>query len=138
MKSHKFLFPDFIRPYDKYVPKFSAVARKDMPFTDDWGCIWETTEDGITGTVTKHPIDNWSALKEYKAPDPNKCMGIGPIDWNIVERNIALAKESGNLADGGLRHGYTFLQLCDIRGYQNLIFDMVDNNSNLPKLIDMI
>lgn len=138
MESHKFLFPDFKRPQAKYIPHFSPVARKDQPFTDDWGCVWETTMDGITGTVIKHPLSDWSELKDYKAPNPNKCMGIGTINWDSIESDITKLKENGNIIYGGLRHGHTFLQLSDIRGYQNLIFDMVDDNKNLTKLIDMI
>ena len=38
----------------------------------------------------------------------------------------------------GLPHGHTFLRLCDIRGYQNLMFDMFDDHPKLHKLIEMI
>jgi len=94
--------------------------------------------DGITGTVTRHPLADWSAFKNYKAPDPNICMGIGPIDWNTVKMEIEEQKKKGEIIYGGLRHGHTFLQLCDIRGYQNLIFDMADDEPNLWKLINMV
>ena len=39
---------------------------------------------------------------------------------------------------GGLRHGHTFLQLCDLRGYQNLLFDMADEEPRLWNLIEMV
>jgi len=48
------------------------------------------------------------------------------------------AKQQGGLAMAGLRHGHTFLQLCDIRGYQELIFDMADEEPGLFRLIEMI
>lgn len=70
-----------------------------MAYTDDFGCVWKTTGDGIAGTA---------------------------------------AKEQSGFAEGGLRHGHTFLQLCDIRGYQNLIYDMMDEESRLWKLIEML
>ncbi|WP_113676072.1 uroporphyrinogen decarboxylase family protein [Vallitalea guaymasensis] len=138
METHKFLFPDFKRPEGVYKPVFANCARKDKPFVDDWDCLWETSMDGITGTVTKHPLADWGAFTDYKAPDPTKCMGIGKIDWDKATKDIKKMKENGDLVFGGLRHGHTFLQLCDIRGYQNLIFDMVDNHPNLVKLIDMV
>ena len=138
MESHKFLFPDFERPVKKFTPRFASIARKDAPFTDDWGCIWETREDGIVGAVTHHPLTDWSDFGNYSVPDPNTCMGIGPIDWNQVEANLDRAKKKGELVSGHLRHGHTFLQLCDIRGYENLIFDMADNIPELRKLIKMI
>lgn len=138
MEAHKFLFPNFQRPQGIYTPSFSPVARKDEPFTDDFGCLWETTQDGITGTVTRHPLSDWTAFDRYKAPDPSVCTGIGPIDWGETSSRLAKAKAKGNVAAGGLRHGHTFLQLCDIRGYENLIFDMVDEEPKLEKLIDII
>ncbi len=138
MESHKFLFPDFKRPQGKYIPKLHAITQKDVPFTDDWGCVWETTNDGIMGTVTKHPLADWTAFKSYKAPDPSKCMGIGPVNWDDIETNITKLKESGSIINVGLAHGHTFLKLCDIRGYQNLIFDMTDDEPELMKLIEMV
>jgi uroporphyrinogen-III decarboxylase len=38
---------------------------------------------------------------------------------------------------GSLRHGHTFLTLTYIRGYEALLFDMVDRHPNLPCLIQM-
>ncbi|NLG52416.1 MAG: hypothetical protein GX541_00340 [Clostridiales bacterium] len=138
MEAHKFLFPDFKRPEGKYVPEFHSVGRKDEPFVDDWGCTWETAENGITGTVTKHPLAEWAAFENYKAPDPGVCMGIGPVDWDEEKKKIELEKAQGKAINRGLRHGHTFLQLCDMRGYENLMFDMVDEEPRLDKLIEMI
>ncbi|HHW48904.1 MAG TPA: hypothetical protein GXX14_09840, partial [Clostridiaceae bacterium] len=60
------------------------------------------------------------------------------IDWNSVEKEITKQKGNGDITYGGLRHGHTFLQLCDIRGYENLIIDMADDEPNLRKLINMV
>lgn len=138
MESHKLLFPDFKRPEGKYSPDFALVARKDSPYTDDWGCLWETTENGITGTVTRHPLKSWTDLRHYKAPDPEVCTGIGPVNWRELEANFKKAREDGEITRGGLRHGHTFLQLCDIRGYENLMFDMADDEPGLRELAAMV
>ncbi|MGN1026470.1 MAG: uroporphyrinogen decarboxylase family protein [Faecousia sp.] len=138
MESHPFLFPDFHRPAGHFTPRYAAVARKDHPFTDDFGCVWTTSTDGITGTVTGHPLADWYRFGSYRAPDPNKCMGIGPIDWAEVAEQFAVARKNGDLVGGGLRHGHTFLQLCDIRGYENLLFDMIDGEPRLWELIALV
>lgn len=138
MESHPFLFPDFQRPSKSYQPSYKNVARKDLPYRDDWGCLWTTTMDGITGTVTEHPLSSWDKLKSYHAPDPEVCMGIGSIDWKQEYQRIRQLKQQGLTAKAGLRHGHTFLQLCDIRGYENLIYDMVDEEPSLPVLISMV
>lgn len=138
MENHPFLFPHYKRQDGKYVPEYITVAQKDHPYTDDWGCVWETSEDGITGTVTSHPLSNWDDLDEYTAPNPRICTGIGPIDWDMERQRIEEELHRYQFAGGGLRHGHTFLQLCDIRGYQNIIYDMVDDHPSLRRLIEMI
>lgn len=138
MEEHPFLFPGFVRPNERYVPHYSLVAQKDHPYTDDFGCLWETTDDGITGTVVRHPLQDWSDFSDYKIPDPLRCSGIGPHSFPALEKEILDKRRAGELTCYGLRHGHTFLQLCDIRGYQNLIYDMMDENDDLPKLIDQL
>lgn len=137
MEAHKLLFPNFVRPKKlPYVPYYPAVARRNEPYTDDFGCVWSTTDDGITGTVTGHPLDSWDKWDAYTFPDPEKCMGIGPVDWDAAKRSVDEAKARGDLVMRGLRHGHTFLQLSDIRGYQNLLFDMCDDEPRLMELIE--
>lgn len=138
MEAHPLLFPDFVRPALPYRPEFALVARRDSPYKDDFGCVWETAEDGITGTVTGHPLADWSAFESWQAPDPEVCTGIGPVDWKRVAADLAADRAAGRLAIGGLRHGHTFLQLCDLRGYQNLLYDMVDEEPRLLALIDQV
>lgn len=138
MEAHPFLFPDFKRPETPFVPYFAPVARKGQPYRDDWGCVWETSENGITGTVTEHPLQSWDAWDSYPIPDPSKVMGIGPIDWEKEKQSITKAHEEGKLTQAGLRHGHTFLQLCDIRGYENLLFDMNDGEPRLQELIQRV
>ena len=138
MESHPLLFPDFVRPNLPYVPQYLNVARKDQPYVDDWGCLWETTVDGITGTVTKHPLADWENFSEYSILDPHTCMGVGKMDWDVEAEKMKERKQKGLFTQGGLRHGHTFLQLCDIRGYEDLIYDMEDEEPRLWQLIDKI
>ena len=137
MESHPFLFPDFIRE-EKVTPQYNLVQRKDQPHTDPWGCVWETTDNGITGSVHQHPLNDWSKFKEYKAPDPGKTDGVYPIDWKNIRAHVDQQKKNDELIRGGLPHGHTFLRLQDIRGYENLIFDMLDEEPNLKLLIKMV
>lgn len=137
---HPLLFPGFKRPErGTFLPKLKAnlplVARKNEPFTDDFGCVWETPIDGMTGTVTGHPLADLEDFAGYKFPDPEKCMGIGPVNWETVRANIAAQKAAGHFTTGGLRHGHTFLQLTDICGYQNFLYAMTDEEPVLDDLI---
>jgi uroporphyrinogen decarboxylase len=94
MESHPLFFPGFVRP-------FSPVARRNTPYTDDWGCVWETgRRSPRTGRRT-----------------PSGARGLG--------RSFAAARVEGRTTHGGLRHGHTFPQLADIRGYENLLYDWI-------------
>ena len=138
IESHTFLFPDYERPALPYTPNYLPNARKDAPFTDSFGCVWETTDDGIVGVVTGHPLASWEDWPDYRMPNPDKTTGVLAIDWAEAEKEISAAKDRGEVTAGGLRHGHTFLQLNDIRGYANLIFDMAEEEPLLDELIEKL
>ena len=138
MASHPLLFPHFKTPAGPFQPHYGPNQKAGKPFTDDWGCVWETSMDGIVGTVTSHPLADWSRLDSYVPPDPGKQSGLGPHDWGKTAERYARCRREGLLREGGLRHGHTFLQLCDIRGYTNLMLDMMDNEPRLTRLIRMV
>jgi hypothetical protein len=138
MAEHPFLFPGFEPTKGKITPNFSPVQRKDHPYTDPWGCTWVTAEDGITGTVTQHPLADYAAFETYQPPDPERTDGLVPIDWDEIAEDYRYQRTNGELTQAALRHGHTFLQLCDIRGYQNVLFDMADDEPRLRKLIQML
>ena len=141
MERHPRLFPQFVRPKDSaaWLENLRAgmpgVARVGEPFTDDFGCVWETPMMGLTGTVTKHPLADLSAFESYRFPDPEVCMGIGPVDWKAEEARVAAAKAAGQFTAGGLRHGHTYLQLTDLCGYENFLYAMLDEDPVLEPLI---
>lgn len=138
MADHKYLFPGFDKSKADFNTPYAPIARADEPYTDDFGCVWMTPINGLTGTVKIHPLADWNDFDTYVFPDPDKCMGIGPADWAAEKRNIDNARRTGGFASGGLRHGHTFLQLSDIRGYENLMYDMADDEPRLMKLIEGI
>jgi uroporphyrinogen decarboxylase len=138
MIDHPFLFPDFEPSPGPVIPEYGPNQRAGEPYTDDWGCVWQTTEDGITGKVTGHPLADWADLEDYVPPDPDRASGLGPVDWDQVGENLQKAKAERRLAAGGLVHGHTFMRLQDLRGYENLVYDMADDEPRLSELIDMV
>lgn len=137
MVEHLLLFPGY-EPEERVVPKHSPVQLKDHPYTDPWGCVWETMDDGITGSVHQHPLADWAAFEAYEPPDPAVTNGLVPIDWGETATRMRATKARGEMVMASLRHGHTFLQLVDIRGYENLMFDMIDEDPRLWELIAML
>jgi len=136
---HPMLFP-WGRDVDwkTFRPWCSPTAHAGKPFVDAWGCVWETSQDGITGAVTRHPLKNWADFDTYRPPDPARTDGLTPVDRAAMKQAIAQTKASGGIAYGGLVHGHTFLLLTYLRGYENLIFDMMDEDPRLNRLIEMV
>lgn len=138
IESHPFLFPGFKRPPEGYRPNYILNSIADAPYKDPWGCVWETSDDGIFGAVLGHPLKLWDQFTNFSAPDPTRTNGLFPLDWDDIAAKVREDKEAGNFIQGGLPHGHTFLRLQDIRGYENLLFDMCDERPELLELIKMV
>ena len=137
MESHPLLFPGFRRER-KVLPCYGLNARKDTPYTDPWGCVWFATDDGITGSVHGHPLADWAGFEQYTPPDPNVTDGTFPFNWRETRAGVQTQKQNGDLVFAVLPHNHTFLRLQDIRGYENLMFDMQDGEPRLSGLIEMV
>ena len=138
MKSHQMLFPEFKKTTEKIQPEYPVWAKAGDTYVDGWGCTLQTTEDGIAGTAIKNPLAKWEDFENFIPPDPEKNFRFGPANWEKIAKNPRKAKHINRLENDGLQHGHTFLTLVDIRGYENLLFDMFDDNQNLHKLIEMV
>jgi uroporphyrinogen decarboxylase len=138
MAAHPILFPGFRKTDGPITPRYAPWRIAGQPCTDSWGCVWETTENGITGAVVKHALADWDLFEGYQPPSPETQDGWVPIDWTQVRKNMAGARQAGQLARATLRHGHTFLTLTYLRGYENLLFDMFDEHPRLPSLIEMV
>jgi uroporphyrinogen decarboxylase len=138
MAEHKLLFPDYVMSHRPMKPHFAPFRIAGLEYTDSWGVVWRTLENGITGTVIKHALPTWDKFSTYVAPDPEKHYGWGEIDWEEETERITDAFQKGRIAKGSLRHGHTFLTLVYIRGYESLLYDMVDGEPNLERLLAMV
>lgn len=100
---------------------------------DKWGCLWIYPHDYLDGQVIEHPLENWEKLKDYQTPDPEKY-----TDWEKVKKDIRDAKKRGNFIYGGTAHGFFFLLITYLRGFENAMIDFAEGNKNLSKLIEII
>lgn len=139
MARHPIIFPGFEkgqRDYDNW--DFGPGCRAGEDFEDAWGCVWRSDIDGIEGVVINAPLANWDDLETYQPPDPLVTADRGPVDWEANRRNIAAQRERGELTAGGVAHGYLFMRMYYLRGFENLMCDFATADPRLQELIDML
>lgn len=121
-----YVYPGW-RDYNHYEYPLGYNSKK--PYKDEWGCLWKTSVDGIIGAVTEHPLNDYSKLSEYKFPDYKQL-----TNFHSIKNEIKYKKSKGELIEAGLEHGHYFLRLQDLRGFENLMFDLVEDNANYQEL----
>jgi len=77
---------------------------------DAWGCVWSNINAGCEAIVKKHPVATREAVRTLKAPAENT----------------------------GFRHGFMYLRLCDLRGFEEMMVDFAEEPPELQMLIDVV
>lgn len=139
---------DVVLSHPRMFPGFTKGSRDfdriDMPLyelgqhVDCWGTVWENIERGLDSMTVSYPLEDWASLDSYVPPDPLRDGLFGPHDWEAVRRSLGEAKERGDLATGGLPHGFMYMRLWYLRSFVNLMLDMASDDPRLKKLIDMV
>lgn len=79
--------------------------------TDEWGCVWSGLVEGMQALVTGHPIKNPEDIFSLQIP--------------------------GN-RDGRLPHGFMYLRLLDLCGFENAMLLFAEEGPELTTLIDKV
>lgn len=78
--------------------------------TDAWGCVWSNLHTGMEALVTGHPVPNREDV--WKLEPPEK--------------------------DTGFPHGFMYLRLGDLRGFEEFMVDLQEEPPELQRLIDVV
>lgn len=78
---------------------------------DIWGCTWSNVAQGMEAIVTGHPLPTRESVRTMKPPE--KLLGRLP-------------------------HGFMFLRLTDLRGYEEAMIDFAEDAPELQMLIDIV
>jgi uroporphyrinogen decarboxylase len=77
---------------------------------DVWGCVWSNIKTGRESIVTGHPVPTREAVHSLNIPEP----------------------------DVGFPHGFMYLRLADLRGFEELMLDFAEEPPELQMLIDTV
>ncbi len=89
---------------------YTPPSYHEGKFTDPWGCVWENVKEGYESIVTGHPLPEREDVWKLKAPE----------------------------TDMGLPHGFMFLRLMDLRGFEEIMVDFAEEPPELQRLIDIV
>lgn len=78
---------------------------------DEWGCVWSNVNDGMDAIVTGHPVKEIEDVFDLKIPE--------------------------NL-DGNLPHGFMYLRLLDLCGFENAMLMFAMEGEEIQTLIDKV
>ncbi len=133
------LFPNFEPGKIDFQNYEFPVAERIGELVDPWGCTWRMACDGVIGTVVGHPLADWSALEGYKPPP------VVPMNaqrswggWDGQRERIEHLKQRGETAVGSIYHGFFYMRLTYLRGFENLMCDLVDQPPQLARLMKII
>lgn len=77
---------------------------------DAWGCVWSNIQNGMEAIVTGHPVPRREDVRTLKAPEK----------------------------DIGFPHGFMFLRLTDLRGFEEMMVDFAEEPPELQQLLDIV
>lgn len=133
-----------VRQYPRLFPWYTgqrdydfigAPSYKQGTYIDHWNCVWENIEEGLEGMVVGHPLADWDALDSFIPPT------VPPDDdsiWDNYRKNFQEQKERGNLPSGGMEHGYVYMRLYYLRGFENFMLDVATKDPRLDQVRDMV
>jgi uroporphyrinogen decarboxylase len=136
VRDHPRLFPGFEPPAWEYLAEMPVAYREGEYFRDNWGCLWHNVQEGLEGMVVEHPLADWSALDSYRPPDVETLQERGERDWVATRRAIEEARAAGRMTGGNGER--LFDRMYFLRGFENLMEDIAQDDPHLPRLVEML
>jgi len=111
----------------------SSGRKANSEVTDRWGCHWIYPLEALDGVCIGHPVASWPDLAAYQPPNPDDF-----TDWKQAKINAENTKSRGGIAHGGTDHGFIFLRLTYLRGFDNFMLDVGAERPELDELIRVV
>ena len=105
-------YPDVLGSHARADRDYDAVEELYVQgeHVDAWGCVWSNLKTGMASMVTGHPVPTRESVRTLRPPRE----------------------------DIGLPHGFMYLRLADLRGFEELMIDCAEEPPELQLLIDTV
>jgi len=113
-------------------PPPETLREPNSERVDAWGCRWRYDLPGLDGIVIEEPLSEWKQLAEWEPPAP-------PLPDRAALDALIATKSDNHLAVGSVgEHGFFFMRLYYLRGFENLMIDIATEDPRLDDLISII
>lgn len=100
---------------------------------DKWGCTWHYPGRYFDGQVVGHPLSDWAQYGQFNAPSVQDYR-----NWEADARRIADQRNRGEPAAVSAEHGFLYLRMTYLRGFENFMIDLATGQAELFDLRDRI
>ncbi|MBS7612504.1 hypothetical protein KEJ27_09970 [Candidatus Bathyarchaeota archaeon] len=128
-------------PHDFGPSEFTVPKHEELPadykagvHRDGWGTVWSSTVDGIHGQVVDYPIKTVEDYSTYEFPQPRDLEKY----MNQLKRYVDDLKAKGFFVMLGFDPGNFFERLQWLRGFRNLMIDLIKNRRVLEAFADRL
>lgn len=107
-------YPQFFgdKPFDyRHAMDHYPASYHKGTLVDEWGCVWENKIDGNESIVTGHPLKTEEDVYALKIPENR---------------------------DGRLPHGFMYLRLLDLCGFEDAMVYFAEEGETIQVLIDKV
>ncbi len=98
---------------------------------DAWGCLWHFPGQYLDGVVVEHPLADWEAMDAWTPPSPDERVARAQADAKA-------ARQEDRRLSVGMEHGFLFLRLTYLRGFENFMVDVAEDHPKLYELRDIV
>ncbi|MCL2472187.1 MAG: uroporphyrinogen decarboxylase family protein [Treponema sp.] len=90
---------------------YTPVSYHEGNHTDEWGCVWSNIQEGMESIVTEHPVKTREEIHSLEIPGDRT---------------------------GHIPHGFMYLRILDLRGFEEAMLDFAEEPPELQMLIDKV
>jgi len=101
-------YPQFLGDYKAWTPPETYNIGNHI---DEWGCVWSNIQDGMESIVKEHPVKTRDEINSLKIPDDRS---------------------------GRIPHGFMYLRILDLRGFEEAMLDFAEEPPELQILINKV